>query len=278
MRLLPETITLTVRTADQPALSLVDATQLDQVLMNLCVNSRDAMPEGGSIHLSVDVTETAVVITSQDDGPGVPAQLRESVFEPFFTTKERGRGTGFGLSIVFGIVRAHDGDIRIDDAPGGGARFVITLPRTNEKVMAKRVPDQQTARDPLHVLMAEDDPLVRDALVQMLESEGHRVTAACNGAEALERYQGQGDAVDVLLFDVRMPQMTGPAAMRAIRALRRDIPAVLMSGYSGSELGADDGDLASVELLEKPFELPELTLALARATRRVGDRAASVEA
>ncbi|MCA9533598.1 MAG: MASE1 domain-containing protein [Myxococcales bacterium] len=267
VRLLPENVTLEVVTAGEPAFALVDETQLDQVLMNLCVNARDAMPDGGRIDLSVAVQGEQIIITSQDEGPGIPVELRERVFEPFFTTKARGQGTGFGLSMVFAIVRAHDGDIRIEDAQSGGARIVITLPRTHERPVS----DPLTAATPspraLSVLLAEDDPLVRSVVVQMLESEGHRVIAAEDGACALERFEQERESVDVLLFDVRMPRMTGPVAMRAIRAQRRDIPAVLMSGYPGDELAVGEGALASVRLLEKPFELAELTRALDHATR-----------
>ncbi|MCA9573793.1 MAG: ATP-binding protein [Polyangiales bacterium] len=266
-RLLPEDVTLDVQLESEPAYALADETQLEQVLMNLCVNARDAMPAGGRITLRLSQTEDRIVLSACDEGPGIPADLRARVFEPFFTTKERGRGTGFGLSIVFGIVRAHDGDIRIEDAPGGGACVRISLPRTDERPVETERPPRASTSAPLRVLMAEDEPLVRDALVQMLEGEGHTVLAAEDGAAALERFSQEQGSVDVLLFDVRMPRMTGPAALRAIRARERHFPAVLMSGYSGDELDVGSGDLASVELLEKPFELSALNAALTRATR-----------
>ncbi|MBK6578326.1 MAG: MASE1 domain-containing protein [Sandaracinaceae bacterium] len=267
VRLLPENVSLDVSVGTQPAMALVDETQLDQVLMNLCVNARDAMPQGGRIDLRIEVDDQWIVLSSTDQGTGVPPELRERIFEPFFTTKARGQGTGFGLSVVFGIVRAHDGEIHVEDGPEGGARFVVRLPRTAERPVAMARVDSTDSAAPLTVLLAEDDPAVRQVLTEMLRADGHEVLAAVDGAQALERYQADGERVDLLLFDVRMPRMTGPAAMRQILGQRRGLPAILMSGYSGDALTGNDTDLADVELLAKPFEQADLTQALHRATR-----------
>jgi PAS domain S-box-containing protein len=271
VRLLPENVSLEVTVGTQPAMALVDETQLDQVLMNLCVNARDAMPEGGRIDLRIEVEDQWVVISSTDQGTGVPPELRQRIFEPFFTTKARGQGTGFGLSVVFGIVRAHDGEIHVEDGPDGGARFVVRLPRTAERPLATARVDSTDSAAPLTVLLAEDDPAVRQVLTEMLRADGHEVLAAVDGAQALERYEADGERVDLLLFDVRMPRMTGPAAMRQILGRRRGLPAILMSGYSGDALTGKDTDLADVELLAKPFEQADLTQALHRATRAKPD-------
>jgi len=267
VRLLPENVSLDVSVGTQPAMALVDETQLDQVLMNLCVNARDAMPQGGRIDLRIEVDDQWIVLSSTDQGTGVPPELRQRIFEPFFTTKARGQGTGFGLSVVFGIVRAHDGEIHVEDGPEGGARFVVRLPRTAERPVAMARVDSTDSAAPLTVLLAEDDPAVRQVLTEMLRADGHEVLAAVDGAQALERYQADGERVDLLLFDVRMPRMTGPAAMRQILGQRRGLPAILMSGYSGDALTGNDTDLADVELLAKPFEQADLTQALHRATR-----------
>ncbi len=267
VRLLPENVSLDVSVGTQPAMALVDETQLDQVLMNLCVNARDAMPQGGRIDLRIEVDDQWIVLSSTDQGTGVPPELRQRIFEPFFTTKARGQGTGFGLSVVFGIVRAHDGEIHVEDGPEGGARFVVRLPRTAERPVATARVDSTDSAAPLTVLLAEDDPAVRQVLTEMLRADGHEVLAAVDGAQALERYQADGERVDLLLFDVRMPRMTGPAAMRQILGQRRGLPAILMSGYSGDALTGNDTDLADVELLAKPFEQADLTQALHRATR-----------
>jgi PAS domain S-box-containing protein len=271
VRLLPENVSLEVTVGTQPAMALVDETQLDQVLMNLCVNARDAMPEGGRIDLRIEIEDQWVVISSTDQGTGVPPELRQRIFEPFFTTKARGQGTGFGLSVVFGIVRAHDGEIHVEDGPDGGARFVVRLPRTAERPLATARVDSTDSAAPLTVLLAEDDPAVRQVLTEMLRADGHEVLAAVDGAQALERYEADGERVDLLLFDVRMPRMTGPAAMRQILGRRRGLPAILMSGYSGDALTGKDTDLADVELLAKPFEQADLTQALHRATRAKPD-------
>jgi PAS domain S-box-containing protein len=267
VRLLPENVSLDVSVGTQPAMALVDETQLDQVLMNLCVNARDAMPQGGRIDLRIEVDDQWIVLSSTDQGTGVPPELRQRIFEPFFTTKARGQGTGFGLSVVFGIVRAHDGEIHVEDGPEGGARFVVRLPRTAERPVATARVDSTDSAAPLTVLLAEDDPAVRQVLTEMLRADGHEVLAAVDGAQALERYEADGERVDLLLFDVRMPRMTGPAAMRQILGQRRGLPAILMSGYSGDALTGNDTDLADVELLAKPFEQADLTQALHRATR-----------
>ncbi len=264
IRLLPENVSLHVMPASEPALALADETQLDQVLLNLCVNARDAMPDGGRIELRVEVQPQWIVITATDEGEGVPEELRPRIFEPFFTTKARGQGTGFGLAVVFGIMRAHEGDIRLDDAldaPSAadavdeagelepqrrrGARFILRLPRTQERPTPSEVRASADASRRLTILLAEDEASVRHVLADMLRGEGHRVVEAANGEEAVARAEEQGEGLDL--------------------ATHPGLPAILMSGYSGEDMDEADARLAA-ELLPKPFERADLLLAIQRAT------------
>jgi CheY-like chemotaxis protein len=269
-RLVGEHIEIVTRL--DPALGQVmaDPGQLHQVLMNLAVNARDAMPSGGTLTIvtanaELDESYAAghpevapgpfVLLAVNDTGPGVPPELQERIFDPFFTTKGAGEGTGLGLSTVHGIVRQGCGSISLRSEPGRGATFDIYLPRlegsveplAGDAVLAVPQPGTET------ILVVEDQAEVRKLTVAVLERHGYRVLEAATGNEALlaaERHPGK---LHLLLTDVVMPHMTGKELAQRLRSLRPEIKVLYMSGYADKVI-AQQGVLdPGVECINKPF-------------------------
>jgi signal transduction histidine kinase len=242
-----------------------DAVQLEQVLMNLCVNARDAMPSGGTLSLTTRLGEDGKVhLEVEDTGTGIPDNILPHLFEPFFTTKEIGKGTGLGLAMVFSILKAHHGEILAENVGSGGARFKITLPATRENRdedrPEKRPADMRTAVPSLagrRVLLVEDEFLLREMLSDVLTLARMQVTTAPDGALAWQAWQ-QAPGFDLVLSDQRMPDCTGLELMALIRASGSEVPFVLISGQG---LEGVEESLAldpRVRLIQKPFELPKL--------------------
>jgi two-component system cell cycle sensor histidine kinase/response regulator CckA len=259
----------------------VDPAQLQQVLMNLAVNARDAMPQGGTLGIvtaNVDLPARAlggapdfepgtyVMLAVSDTGVGMDTNTRARVFEPFFTTKRIGEGTGLGLSTVYGIVRQSGGHIHVDSERGRGSRFTIYFPAITDQAEAPRpetvLTDGPAGRETL--LLVEDDPMVRSLAVEALRLKGYRVLDAADGREAMQLAQGAG-SVDLLITDVVMPRMTGRELADRLRASAPSLKVLFMSGYPGSlgeQLGRD------IDLLEKPFT----SLTLVSRVRQALDR------
>ncbi len=238
-----------------------DAVQLEQVLMNLAVNARDAMPEGGTLELGTGQNDAGeVLLEVQDSGTGIPEAALPHLFEPFFTTKEQGKGTGLGLAMVFGIVKAHQGRIQAENPPGGGALFRITLPAAGRA-------DDSTPPAPLQlraetrlagvrVLVAEDESLLRDMLADALTMARAQVTAVPDGAMAWRAWQMA--TFDLVLSDHRMPDCTGYELLQRIRATGSTVPFILVSGQGLEGFEAALARDSAVRLLPKPFEMPRL--------------------
>jgi PAS domain S-box-containing protein len=248
---------------------LADPAQVEQILLNLAVNARDAMPRGGTLTISVAAIPPAgaVRLSVSDTGQGMTPDVAARVFEPFFTTKAPGKGTGLGLATVYGIVRQHGGSVSVETAPGKGARFDVVLPAATAAGREDEAPfrDAAPARGRGEVvLVVDDEPLVRRALARALGSRGYTVLEADSGDEALALVEARG-GVDLLLSDVVMPGMRGPELVRAFRARWPGRPALLMSGYPD---GGTDGAVA-VDL-QKPLT-PDV---LARVVREALDRVA----
>ncbi len=264
-----------------------DQGQLEQVIMNLAVNARDAMPEGGKLLIETSNTEmdatfvrrypypvkpgSYVLLTVSDTGMGMDAATRARIFEPFFTTKEKGQGTGLGLSMVYGVVKQSGGYIDVYSEPGIGTTFKIYLPRADEAV-APQKPETEVAtalRGHETVLMVEDEGALRTLTSNLLEMCGYVVLAAKNGAEALDISQHCTDPIDLLLTDMVMPGISGRVLADQLVQLRPRIKVVYMSGYTGQAVGArgilDPGSL----FLQKPFTRD----ALARKLREALDGA-----
>ncbi len=236
-----------------------DPHQLEQVLLNLAINARDAMPQGGTLTVAAspftsvgtnDNVVPTVCITVRDEGEGISSSVLERVFEPFFTTKEEGRGTGLGLPSVQRIVEGLGGRIEVHSTPGRGTTFRIYLPAAREPAKVSEPPADSYRPPSETVLVVDDDDSVRDAVVLALESGGYSVLRAANGADALEVIHAHADVVDLVVTDLNMPERGGEALIGDLEAAYPALPVIVVSGYSSS----DSGDLPDhVRFVPKPF-------------------------
>ncbi|MCP4600253.1 MAG: response regulator [Proteobacteria bacterium] len=252
-----------------------DAGQLEQVLMNLCLNARDAMIEGGQLAISTqnaDLDEDFcnihpwaqpgeyVVLSVSDNGIGISQDMRERIFEPFFTTKEVGKGTGLGLATVQAVVDRHDGSIDVISKPGDGAEFIVHLPAAGEEVVIKEIhTEPEQAQGGMEtVLLAEDDEQVRHFTVEVLANAGYNVITARDGEEAILLFEQNKDQIDAAILDVIMPKTTGKGVYEATKSIKPDIKVLFCSGYSANTL--EDGSLLHqrAPLLRKPFSADDL--------------------
>jgi PAS domain S-box-containing protein len=265
-RLVGEDVQVEYRLADEELVALADRAQLEQVLLNLWTNARDAMPAGGQLivgtsafacdaaragELGLEAPGRVATLTVSDSGVGMDEPTRQRVFEPFFTTKELDKGTGLGLSIVYGIVSQHRGQVAVSSAPGKGTTFTIYLPLAAGARVRARPP--ASARPPggtETVLLAEDNEVVRELTRKVLEGAGYRVLVARDGEEAVALHAAHAPEVALCLFDVVMPGLGGREALAAVRRRRADVAALFMSGYAPEEGGAG---APAVPLLAKPF-------------------------
>jgi signal transduction histidine kinase len=270
--ILPVGVELIVRRPDEPAVWVSsDRTQLQQVLLNLAINARDAMPLGGTLSISLssaretqpdssatpsDVSPGFARITVADTGIGIPPELRSRIFEPLFTTKARGAGTGLGLSIVHGIVTEHDGRIEVESETGRGSSFSVYLPQVGPPDVPKRpLPEAGPEGKGELILLAEGHEQVRAALASTLESLGYEVVQAGDGAAFLERLAENRAAAELLVVEMDLPKRSGLKCLSDIRAAGVDVPAVMITGRSVEPI---DERLGTNEvLLRKPFEMSE---------------------
>jgi two-component system, cell cycle sensor histidine kinase and response regulator CckA len=263
-RLIGEHIAMTVDLRAKVAWIRGDRSQVEQVVVNLALNARDAMPTGGMLRIETEdldaaaawaqglASEASVILTVADDGVGIADEDRERVFEPFFTTKEPGQGTGLGLSTVYSTVRAAGGRIRLLSEPGHGTTFRILLPLALPPGQPERraVARRRAVADRGRILLVEDEPAVRDLVARVLRRAGFDVIAAPDGRSALTLADADPEVIDLLLTDVVMPVMSGVELSRELRARRPEIRILLMSGYTEESLVGPDGAL---DLLPKPF-------------------------
>jgi two-component system, cell cycle sensor histidine kinase and response regulator CckA len=216
-RLIGEDVELEVATVPGPLPVIADRSQLEQVLMNLAVNARDAMPAGGQLHIRTRHAQGEAVLEVEDTGAGMSAEVKKRLFEPFFTTKEVGKGTGLGLSTVYGIVRQSGGDIQVHSEEGQGTRFTIALPPAGAiQPEAGPAPPEPAARET--VLLVEDEVQVRDLVTQVLRRLGYEVVVASTVAGALELCRLHGDRIRLLLTDVALADASGPDVYAQVSA------------------------------------------------------------
>ncbi|MBN2311347.1 MAG: PAS domain S-box protein [Candidatus Hydrogenedentes bacterium] len=263
-----------------------DPGKLEQVLLNLCVNARDAMPEGGKITIEtfnarlgdsfIDIHSWAapgdyVVLSLSDTGKGMSADVREHIFEPFYTTKEAGKGTGLGLATVYGIVKQHEGFIHVDSEPGVGSTFWIYLPAADNAAASPEPSDRRAVAaggGSETILLAEDDEMVLDLARRILERGGYKVIPARDGTEAVALFEQWADEVDLALLDVVMPGLSGKAVADRIRALRPRIPIIYSSGYGFSILEANLNMDEQFNLINKPYVPDDLLVRIREALER----------
>ncbi len=279
-RMLGDSVKVTLDLDTKMGLTVGDKHQISQMVMNLAVNAKDAMPEGGEIHITThefaDIgplarrfttpgVEKCHLIEVADTGTGMSDEIKEKVFEPFFTTKEAGKGTGLGLSIVFSVVRRHGGFVELDSELGRGTTFRIFLPvkepnelENTEKIGLYMAMGHET------ILVVEDDANIRSLITDILTASGYDVVSATNGREALEEMKLSGNDISLVMTDVVMPEMNGRELWDSFIAAGYDLPVIVMSGYpKGEEDGGFLDDAASY--LQKPFGPKEVTEAVRRA-------------
>jgi CheY-like chemotaxis protein len=276
-RILGEDVSLLLQTQPEPLVTRADPSMLDQVLLNLIVNARDAMPRGGE--LSIETGELELTAADQrefpeaaagrhvflrvtDSGGGIAPEDLPRIYEPFFTTKEPGKGTGLGLATVFGIVQQHAGTLRVASALGRGTSFTVTLPRAPEAapVGARGEPAAQDGVGQ-RLLVVEDELSVRRFVKRLLVSHGYRVETAGSGPEALRLFEAQAGQIDLLLTDIVMPGgMSGVELGRVLLVRKPELKVLYMSGYAGELQVGDQPLREGLNFLQKPFT-PELLLA-----------------
>jgi PAS domain S-box-containing protein len=268
-RLIGENIVLDIVPANKDCVVMADCGQMEQVLINLATNARDAMPNGGKLTIQADIVELGsefirthgygeigeyARISVSDTGMGMDKETQRRIFQPFFTTKEVGKGTGLGLSIVYGIIKQHGGYINVESEPGKGATFRIYLPLIKSTVEEEKptpLPAYLTGTE--MILVAEDEEEVRNLAKSLLEEAGYTVIAAVDGYDTINKFMENNEDVSLLLLDVVMPTKTGREAYKEISKIRPDIKALFMSGYSESSIHKITVLKEGFHFISKPF-------------------------
>ena len=279
-RLLGEDITLQLTYAPQPALVQADASMLEQVLLNLAVNSRDALPKGGQLSIRISLQEMNlshlarhpeaqagkfICLTTTDNGCGIAPENLRRVFEPFFTTKEIGKGTGLGLATVYGIIKQHQGWIEVESEVGKGSTFKVYLPISKEAVKPREEP---TVERPVRggtetILVVEDEAPVRELVCSLLARQGYNILQAESGPQALDLWKTSKDKIDLLLTDLVMPdRMNGRELAERLWVDRPRLKVIFTSGYSAEVVGKDFVLRSGLRYLQKPYHPNKLALAV----------------
>jgi len=281
-RLLGEDVTLHLNYSQLPAIVEADASMMEQVLLNLAVNARDAMPRGGQLTVQVTIEDVDadhvhrhpearvgrfVCVGKSDTGNGIPPEYLPRIFEPFFTTKEVGKGTGLGLATVYGIVKQHQGWIEVESAVGKGSTFRIYIPYVGEQQTEEEKPTTPiTIRGGTEtVLLVEDEKPVRELVARVLEKHGYKVLQAATGVEAVGLWRQHKQEIALLLTDLVMPEnMNGRELAETLWADRADLKVIFSSGYSADIVGKDFKLEPELNYLQKPYQPQTLVVAVRR--------------
>jgi CheY-like chemotaxis protein len=271
-RVLPETIDVQITVAEATGTVNADAGAVEQVLLNLATNARDAMPNGGRLAVELheaELDETFVAtrpwgrpgrfccIAVSDTGTGMDEETKTRLFEPFFTTKETGAGTGLGMAMVFGLVKQHDGYVDVYSELGVGTTIRLYFPVTSAKVCgaAEDRSEKESRGGSETILIVEDEVALRFVAKRALEQRGYRVLMAADGAEGLELYRADPDNIDLVISDLVMPNMSGGELLEALRGEETPFRFLLASGYADREARAQSGLGTDVPFLRKPWSL-----------------------
>ncbi|MGC8652902.1 MAG: hybrid sensor histidine kinase/response regulator [Candidatus Kryptoniota bacterium] len=269
----PRTIKIETQLSKIPLTVTGDQSQIQQVIFNLAINARDAMPNGGVLTLRTEIrlvssTEAELYqvssgkyacIVVKDTGEGIPPDLMSKIFEPFFTTKSPGKGTGLGLSVVYGIVRSHDGFIKPYSEVGRGTVFYVYLPMSEGIANTGKHEGGETGGSRPHtatILLADDEPGIREAAGTILHQAGYKVLTAADGRDALQLYMDRHEEIDLVILDLNMPELSGRDVLESLTIINPDVRVIIATGYITSEERA--GLKGVVEVLEKPFDFDEL--------------------
>ncbi len=273
-RVIGKSIDLQFKSAPDLASIFADPGQLEQVVLNLCINARDAMPNGGilaietaQVDLDADYCRehswakegSFVILRVVDTGTGMTPEVIEHVFEPFFSTKGVGKGSGLGLSMVYGIIKQHDGLIDIHSTPGAGSSFCLYLPVMQEQAAHVEIlTKNEFPSGSETILLAEDDPMMRDFTSCVLEGAGYRVITACDGEEAMDLFRRYAVEIDLAVLDVVMPNRGGPAVFNRMQLERDDLPVLFCTGYGQIHIDPKLTALPGFGLMSKPFTQGDL--------------------
>ena len=260
----------------QPGLppAKADRSQIHQVLLNLCVNARDAMPLDGTITIATGVAggdelresfggvnaERYVFVRVTDTGTGISKRVKPHIFEPFYTTKERGKGTGLGLSVVYGVVNNHRGFVQVDSEPGRGTTFTIYLPLGSATEPASANghspgSDHDPART---VMLVEDEEMLRELGVMLLEGDGYRVLAAKDGVEAVEMFEAHADEIGLVVCDLGLPRLGGRDVFLRMKEIKPSVRTIVASGYLEPNLRTEILRAGVIDTVQKPYDFREL--------------------
>ncbi len=270
----PKTIDFRLELHSGLPLAKADRSQIHQVLLNLCVNARDAMPNDGTIKLATGVAsgeelresfgganaEHYVFVSVIDTGTGISEKVKPHIFEPFYTTKERGKGTGLGLSVVYGVVNNHRGFVQVDSEPGQGTTFKVYLPLAGAAELSSAGGQKNGAnRDPARtVMLVEDEEMLRDLGVMLLESDGYRVLAAKDGIEAVEMFEAHADEIGLVVCDLGLPRLGGRDVFLRMKEIKPNVRAIVASGYLEPNLRTEILRAGVIDTVQKPYDFREL--------------------
>jgi CheY-like chemotaxis protein len=284
-RLIGEDIELSTNFTDKDVISMADAGQIEQVLLNLATNARDAMPQGGHLSLDtqlVELDDTFIrvhgygepgmfaVISVSDTGSGMERETMAKIFEPFFTTKETGKGTGLGLAMAYGIIKQHNGYINVYSEPERGTTFRIYLPaiKSTEEVIVEIAAEPLPSRGNETILVAEDDSALRKLFSTVLQTHGYKVILAEDGEEAIRKFMDNKDKIQLVMLDMIMPKISGKEAYDIIKIMRPDMKTLFSSGYTADRIDKDSMLKEGFDFIMKPASPKDLL----RKIREVLDR------
>jgi CheY-like chemotaxis protein len=272
----PRAIEVATSISKQPCILLGDATQIQQVIMNLCVNARDAMPHGGTLTIGLSKTEfdeagakihpkakvgSYVVISVTDTGTGIPPELVDKIFDPFFTTKPLGQGTGLGLATVMGIAENHGGFVHLETKVGVGTKFFVHIPTAPGESEATGIGagEAETLRGHGElVLVVDDEPAVRRLASAILVRQGYRTITAAEGREGIALFSQQRADIRLVISDVMMPQMDGPGMLRSLLQIQPGIKSIVITGLGEEHRIAEAKAAGASVVLHKPFTADQL--------------------
>jgi CheY-like chemotaxis protein len=273
-RLIGEDIVLSIDASSPTRNVMADTSQIEQVLMNLAINARDAMPKGGSFNIKISEVELGNTIENEfvniipgsyvhicvsDTGTGISLEEQEKIFEPFYTTKETGKGTGLGLATVYGIIKQHKGYIFTKSVLRKGTTFNIYLPVATRHEKDKEIKEKHhNRRGSETIMVVEDEPAIRKLIYSILKPLGYNVLQAGNGMEALEQTLEYTGKIDILLTDVIMPKMSGRELAESFMVIKPDTKIIYMSGYTDNEIARHGVLEDGVILIQKPITAGKL--------------------
>ncbi len=276
-RTVPKMIEIELELAEEACVVQADPVQIEQVLMNLAINAQDAMPDGGRLKIETRRVELGeefcrnrpevepgpyVLLRVSDTGHGMDEEVLGHIFEPFFTTKDRSRGTGLGLSMVYGIVRSHRGYIECRSKPGQGTVFDIYFPMSSMPADpvtdGEEEPQKEMPEGTETVLLVEDEPMLRELGAEILEQAGYSVLLAASGEEALETFRKANGTIDLVILDLIMPGMGGAACLEALLRLDRNAKIVVASGYSTDGSAKDMIEMGAKAFIQKPYSVKDM--------------------